>query len=70
MVQNILFKFIQNTVMYKNVHTIFHSVYIFKKGDCSFKYFLLACHVNIVLGPFYLLKLFPLLKIFTTEEVL
>lgn len=56
--------------MYKNVHNIFHSVYIFKKGDCSFKYFLLTCYVNIVMGPFYLLKLFPLLKIFKTGEVL
>lgn len=69
-VQNILFKFIQNTVMYKNVHIIFHSVYILKKDNCNFKYFLLTCHVNIVLGPFSLLKLYPLLEIFVTGEML
>lgn len=51
-VKNILFKFIQNTVMYKNVH-IFHSVYILKKDNCNFKYVLLTCRVNIVLGPYY-----------------
>lgn len=67
-VQNILFKFIQNTVMYKNVHNIFHSVYILKKDNCNFKYFLLTCHVNIVLGPFSLLKLYPLLEIFMTGD--
>lgn len=69
-VQNILFTFIQNTVMYKNVHNIFHSVYILKKDNCNFKYFLLTCHINIVLGPFSLLKLYPLLEIFMTGEML
>lgn len=69
-VQNILFKFIQNTVMYKNVHIIFHSIYILKKDNCNFQYFLLACHVNIVRGPFSLLKLYPLLEIFVTGEML
>lgn len=51
-VKNILFKFTQNTVMYKNVHNVFHSVYILKKDNCNFKYFLLICRVNIVLGPY------------------
>lgn len=67
-VQNILFKFLQNMVMYKNVHNIFHSVYISKRDNSHFKYFLFTCHVNIVRGPFHLLKLHPLLEISVAGE--
>lgn len=63
-IKNILFMFIQNTAMYKNVHNIFSFSLHFKKGTTNFKYFLLTCHVNIVLGPCYLLKLHPLSETF------
>lgn len=69
-VQDILFKVIQNTVMYKNAHNIFHSVYVFKKDTSNSKCFLLTFHVNIVLAPFHSLKLYSLLEIFVTGEVL